>query len=575
MNGANGTDKTTRAAPPQDLLRDDPNHALAADMLIAAGLEPVRTILISIFHPMPPRKHLTPIGVGFHMSLEVVMRLIRTFCRRPSHALCACGDSSTQSPPPAPPSNPGKVKSASSSKLPNDPWFQNDGNLPARPPLADGFELRKSASPTAPARLPPSTPSRAGRTRLHRLLPEPKIGQAILDRAARSGMKVMSVDVRLESADGKPLDFPSPTWESPPATSANSSAKPSPPKTKTPLAPTRNRPPASSRTTPPATQSDRTTAKPKPSPPPAFDAAHIYKSRRKTTPPWPRPRRHELRHGQHPEIKNWLIAGVNDGSVVGAVRATEAAPSPPTMSPPSASASTPPSPISPNPNSPGFIATVLISPRRHGYDTSDLMYHWIKDGAEPPKTTWTQGVLIDRANYQQVMKEQGLAQWTQLQDLTTPRANNAAKLLRIWDVAEWHFSMLPLFIFCSSHPQLSLRGKSHRPRPNPSSASASSLRHALLPRLRRLRLSVGPVRRPSAIVAVMVTNHFHAGRDDASPFAMLIGIPAGIAAGAVFWHRQRFPLANSASTPSSPRSPPANRPRDCLHCLPAASRLEV
>lgn len=111
---------------------------------------------------------------------------------------------------------------------------------------------------------------------------------------------------------------------------------------------------------------------------------------------------------QHADVKNWLVFGVNDESVLGGIRALEGRgigvdntigvgiggstgkvdweKEKPT----------------------GFFAAVLISPKRHGYETAEFMYKWIKDGIEPPKTTFTDGVLITRDTYKRIMTEQGL-----------------------------------------------------------------------------------------------------------------------------------------------------------------------
>ena len=55
----------------------------------------------------------------------------------------------------------------------------------------------------------------------------------------------------------------------------------------------------------------------------------------------------------------------------------------------------------------GFFASVLLSPRRHGYETAEWMYKWLTVGTAPPKATYTEGVLITRDNYKAVMAEQG------------------------------------------------------------------------------------------------------------------------------------------------------------------------
>ena len=50
----------------------------------------------------------------------------------------------------------------------------------------------------------------------------------------------------------------------------------------------------------------------------------------------------------------------------------------------------------------------MISPRRHGYETTEYLYKWIKDGVEPPKDTRTAGVLATRENYKHIVKDLGL-----------------------------------------------------------------------------------------------------------------------------------------------------------------------
>lgn len=111
---------------------------------------------------------------------------------------------------------------------------------------------------------------------------------------------------------------------------------------------------------------------------------------------------------QHGDVKNWLICGGNDSSVLGAIRATEGRglgidnvcgigingtdcitefqKSKPT----------------------GFYASVLLSAKEHGFKTAEMMYKWIKDGVEPPLDTRTVGVIITRDTYKQVRAEQGI-----------------------------------------------------------------------------------------------------------------------------------------------------------------------
>ncbi len=56
----------------------------------------------------------------------------------------------------------------------------------------------------------------------------------------------------------------------------------------------------------------------------------------------------------------------------------------------------------------GFFGTVLISPKRHGYETTIDMYNWITNNQEPPKLTLTTGKLMTRENQKEVRAEYGL-----------------------------------------------------------------------------------------------------------------------------------------------------------------------
>jgi L-arabinose transport system substrate-binding protein len=115
---------------------------------------------------------------------------------------------------------------------------------------------------------------------------------------------------------------------------------------------------------------------------------------------------------KNPHIRHWIICALNDETVIGGVRATEgrgikvsdviavgingqaAAISEFKKSEPT-----------------GFCATILLSARKHGYETTEMMYKWIANGEEPPLAIFTVGILIDRNNWRKVYKEQGLEGW--------------------------------------------------------------------------------------------------------------------------------------------------------------------
>ncbi len=50
----------------------------------------------------------------------------------------------------------------------------------------------------------------------------------------------------------------------------------------------------------------------------------------------------------------------------------------------------------------GFFGSVMISPKRHGYETAANLYDWVKTGKAPAPLTLTAGTLMTRTNFAQV-----------------------------------------------------------------------------------------------------------------------------------------------------------------------------
>lgn len=109
-----------------------------------------------------------------------------------------------------------------------------------------------------------------------------------------------------------------------------------------------------------------------------------------------------------PDVKRWLVASMNDEGVIGAVRAMEGRGfSADTVIGIGIGGSS--CVVEFQKSSPtGFYATCLISPKRHGYETAEWMYKWVTEGVEPPEDTRTEGIIITRDTYEQVMREHGL-----------------------------------------------------------------------------------------------------------------------------------------------------------------------
>ncbi len=111
----------------------------------------------------------------------------------------------------------------------------------------------------------------------------------------------------------------------------------------------------------------------------------------------------------HPDIKHWVAFGLNDEAALGAVRATESAHIAPTdvVAVGIGGADSAVNEFK-KPTPTGFFGTVIISPKRHGYETASDVYAWVKDNKEPDALTLTSGSLATRTDYQAVRASLGL-----------------------------------------------------------------------------------------------------------------------------------------------------------------------
>ena len=112
---------------------------------------------------------------------------------------------------------------------------------------------------------------------------------------------------------------------------------------------------------------------------------------------------------QHPEVKHWLIVGMNDNTVLGGVRASEGqgfkAPDVIGIGINGVDAI---SELSKG-QATGFYGSLLPSPDVHGYKSIQMLYNWTTKGEEPAKfTEVTDVVLITRDNFKAELAKKGL-----------------------------------------------------------------------------------------------------------------------------------------------------------------------
>ncbi len=104
-------------------------------------------------------------------------------------------------------------------------------------------------------------------------------------------------------------------------------------------------------------------------------------------------------------VKNWFVTASNDPIVAGAVRALEGRNFKPENIIGIGINGGEEARIEFEKSSPtGFYASVFISGHDHGYKAAERMYHWLKDGTEPPLDWRMTGTLVNRDNYKEIMK---------------------------------------------------------------------------------------------------------------------------------------------------------------------------
>lgn len=111
---------------------------------------------------------------------------------------------------------------------------------------------------------------------------------------------------------------------------------------------------------------------------------------------------------QQSQIKRWLILGMNDNAVLGAVRAMENR------------GFTAETAVGVGINGTDcidelrkakatpFFGSMLASAPQEGFASAEMLYKWIKDGTQPPLDTRTEGILITRENFEEVLKKEGI-----------------------------------------------------------------------------------------------------------------------------------------------------------------------
>jgi L-arabinose transport system substrate-binding protein len=294
-------------------------------------------------------------------------------------------------------------------KQPEEPWFQDEWKFADEAAKEKGFTLVKIGAEDGEKALSALDNLGAqGAQGVIICVPDVKLGPGIVAKAAANNLKLMTVDDRLVGADGKPLEnvphmgisatkigetvgqaiadeIKKRGWDMKSVGAIRVSYDQLP------------------------TAVDRVDGAISVLKAAGFPSANIYDAPQARTDTEAALNAATTVLNKHPDVKHWVAFGLNDEAVLGAVRATESVgiPAKDVIGVGIGGAESAINEFK-KPAPTGFYGTVIISPKRHGYETAMLMYDWIANGKEPPMLTLTSGSLALRDNYQQVRKELGI-----------------------------------------------------------------------------------------------------------------------------------------------------------------------
>ncbi len=305
-------------------------------------------------------------------------------------------------------SAPAAIKLGFLVKQPEEPWFQYEWKGADKAAAQYGFELIKIGVPDGEKTLAAIDSLAAnGAQGFVICTPDVRLGPAIVARAKANNLKVVTVDDRFIGSDGKFIE------EVPYL--GMSATKIGRMSGETLAAEMKRRGWATADTAACIvtfeeldTARERTDGIIAALKEAGFPADRIFKAPQKTT---DIPGSFDATNAllaQKTGVKHWLVAGMNDTATLGAVRATEG------------NGFKAPDVIGVGINGTdcldelrkaaptGFYGSIYASAPSEGFLTAEMLFKWVKDGKPPALDTRTDGRLITRENFEEVLKAEGV-----------------------------------------------------------------------------------------------------------------------------------------------------------------------
>ena len=339
---------------------------------------------------------------SFILLLPTLCLGLLSGCGKSSSAPAASGDAA------ATPAAPAKIKIGFLVKQPEEAWFQYEGKGAERAGAQHGFEVIKlgvtdgEKTMTAIDNLAVS-----GARGFVICTPDVRLGPAIINRAKQKGLKVVTIDDQFVGADGKFMTEVPYVGMSASAIGRTAGENLFDEMTRRgwSVAETGVCVVTFDEIDTARERTDNAIAALKAA---GIPADRIFKTAQKTTDIPGSFDATSVLLTQHPSVRHWLIAGMNDNAVLGAVRAMEGRGF-------SADAvigiginGTDCLDELRKPTATGFYGSIFVSSPSEGFKAATILHAWIKDRVQPPLDTREAGTLITRDNFEAILKAEGV-----------------------------------------------------------------------------------------------------------------------------------------------------------------------
>jgi L-arabinose transport system substrate-binding protein len=301
-----------------------------------------------------------------------------------------------------------KIKLGFLVKQPEEPWFQYEWKGADKAAAQYGFELIKIGVPDGEKTLAAIDSLAAnGAQGFVICTPDVRLGPAIVAKARAAGLKVITVDDRFVGADGKFLeDVPYLGMSASKIGHLSGSTLAAEMKRRG----WKNEETAACIVTFEEldTARERTDGVIAALKEAGFPADRIFKAPQKTT---DIPGSFDAANAllaQKTGVKNWLVAGMNDTAVLGAVRATEGQGYKAANVIGVGINGTDCLDELRKPTPTGFYGSIYASAPTEGFLTAEMLYLWVKEGKQPPLDTRVDGKPITRENFEAILKAEGI-----------------------------------------------------------------------------------------------------------------------------------------------------------------------